>query len=133
MKFSVPLLLGLLGGVPTVSSQCPFSGHRKLGQSLPNRLGTPIAPHALPASYYERRRLEVEGERRNLAPMDSDHPMLTVELDEYYDALKELDLDAVETDLKVLFADSQDWWPADYGVCYQTKNRMMFASFLLVL
>ncbi len=34
---------------------------------------------------------------------------------DYAHAFKQLDLDAVITDLKALMTDSQDWWPADYG------------------
>jgi len=33
----------------------------------------------------------------------------------YYEAFEELDLDAVREDLKALFLDSQDYFPADYG------------------
>ena len=33
----------------------------------------------------------------------------------YAEALAALPLDAVKKDLKALFLDSQDWWPADYG------------------
>ena len=33
----------------------------------------------------------------------------------YRDALKNLDVDALKTDVKALMTDSQDWWPADWG------------------
>lgn len=33
----------------------------------------------------------------------------------FEDALMEMDFGAVRADLRKLFADSQDWWPADYG------------------
>lgn len=33
----------------------------------------------------------------------------------YHEAVKTLDLDALEADLKKLMNESQDWWPADYG------------------
>ncbi len=33
----------------------------------------------------------------------------------YAEAFKSLDLDAVKADLFALMADSQEWWPADYG------------------
>lgn len=33
----------------------------------------------------------------------------------YAEAFKELDLQAIKTDLKNLMTDSQDWWPADWG------------------
>ncbi len=33
----------------------------------------------------------------------------------YSEEFKKLDLDAIKRDLYVLMADSQDWWPADYG------------------
>ena len=34
-------------------------------------------------------------------------------------ALKQLDMDAVREDLKLMFKTSQVWWPADYGnVCH---------------
>lgn len=33
----------------------------------------------------------------------------------YAEAFKELDLDAIKSDLYALMTDSQDWWPADYG------------------
>jgi catalase-peroxidase len=33
----------------------------------------------------------------------------------YREALKDLDVDALKTDLKALMTDSQDWWPADWG------------------
>jgi catalase (peroxidase I) len=34
---------------------------------------------------------------------------------EYFEAIKEMDWNAVKKDLTDLFRDSQDWWPADYG------------------
>ena len=34
---------------------------------------------------------------------------------EYKDEVKKLDLDSVKNDLKTVFKDSKDWWPADYG------------------
>ncbi|NCW90095.1 MAG: catalase-peroxidase, partial [Rhodocyclales bacterium] len=33
----------------------------------------------------------------------------------YREALKDLDVDALKTDLKKLMTDSQPWWPADWG------------------
>ncbi len=33
----------------------------------------------------------------------------------YPEAFKQLDLDAVKSDIYALMKDSQDWWPADYG------------------
>ncbi len=33
----------------------------------------------------------------------------------YPEAFAELDLDALEADMKALMTDSQDWWPADFG------------------
>jgi hypothetical protein len=33
----------------------------------------------------------------------------------YYEALQKIDWQAVKKDMKALFRDSQDWWPADYG------------------
>ena len=33
----------------------------------------------------------------------------------YYEALKDLDVDALKKDLTDLMTDSQDWWPADWG------------------
>lgn len=33
----------------------------------------------------------------------------------YAEAFKELDLEAIKSDLHALMTDSQDWWPADYG------------------
>ncbi|HYE68122.1 MAG TPA: hypothetical protein VEA58_05880, partial [Anaerovoracaceae bacterium] len=33
----------------------------------------------------------------------------------YADEFKKLDLDALKNDLYALMADSQEWWPADYG------------------
>jgi catalase-peroxidase len=36
-------------------------------------------------------------------------------LEGYSEALDKLDWDAVKGDLKQLFSDSKDWWPADYG------------------
>ena len=33
----------------------------------------------------------------------------------YAEAFKQLDLDAVKSDIYALMKDSQDWWPADYG------------------
>ncbi len=33
----------------------------------------------------------------------------------YRDALKNLDVDALKTDVNALMTDSQDWWPADWG------------------
>lgn len=33
----------------------------------------------------------------------------------YHEAVKTLDLEALEADLKKLMTESQDWWPADYG------------------
>jgi catalase-peroxidase len=40
-------------------------------------------------------------------PMDKDF--------HYAEAFKNLDLEAVKTDLHALMTDSQDWWPADFG------------------
>ncbi|MEQ6204679.1 catalase/peroxidase HPI [Sulfitobacter sp. HNIBRBA2951] len=34
---------------------------------------------------------------------------------DYAEAFKQLDLDAVKSDIFALMKDSQDWWPADYG------------------
>jgi catalase (peroxidase I) len=34
---------------------------------------------------------------------------------EYAEALAKVDWDEVKKDLKELFRDSKDWWPADYG------------------
>lgn len=33
----------------------------------------------------------------------------------YVGALKEVDWEAVKKDIKAMFKDSKDWWPADYG------------------
>ncbi|MEM6635791.1 MAG: catalase/peroxidase HPI [Pseudomonadota bacterium] len=49
--------------------------------------------------------LHQHGARTN--PMDPDY--------NHRDAVKELDFEAVKTDLKALMTDSQDWWPADWG------------------
>jgi len=34
----------------------------------------------------------------------------------YAEEFKTLDLEAVVKDLRALMTDSQDWWPADYGL-----------------
>jgi catalase-peroxidase len=34
----------------------------------------------------------------------------------YAEEFKKLDLEAIKEDLYALMADSQDWWPADYGL-----------------
>lgn len=36
-------------------------------------------------------------------------------LDKYAEALDNIDWEEVKSDLKALFKDSKDWWPADYG------------------
>ena len=40
-------------------------------------------------------------------PMDPDF--------DYREAVKSLDVEALEADLRALMNDSQDWWPADWG------------------
>lgn len=40
-------------------------------------------------------------------PMDDDF--------DYVEEVKKLDVNALLADLKALYTDSQDWWPADYG------------------
>jgi len=35
--------------------------------------------------------------------------------EEYYDALLQIDWHSVKADLRTLFRQSQDFWPADYG------------------
>ena len=37
-------------------------------------------------------------------------------LKEYAHALHKIDWHAVKTDIRKLLTDSQDWWPADYGM-----------------
>ena len=49
--------------------------------------------------------LHQHGARTN--PMDPDY--------NHRDAVKDLDYEAVKSDLKALMTDSQDWWPADWG------------------
>jgi catalase-peroxidase len=46
------------------------------------------------------------------------HGARTNPMDESYDyreAVKALDFDAVQADVKALLTESQDWWPADWG------------------
>ena len=35
---------------------------------------------------------------------------------DYREAVKTLDVEGIKTDLKALMTDSQDWWPADWGI-----------------
>lgn len=44
---------------------------------------------------------------RKTNPLDPDF--------KYADALKQLDVDALKSDVKALMTDSQEWWPADWG------------------
>ncbi|MDA0129530.1 catalase/peroxidase HPI [Vibrio sp. MarTm2] len=53
-------------------------------------------------------------------PMDADFS--------YREALKQLDVDALKHDLKVLMTDSQDWWPADWGHYGGLMIRMAWHS-----
>lgn len=39
----------------------------------------------------------------------------------YQQAAMVIDFKAVQADLKKLFTDSKDWWPADYGHCARKK------------
>ena len=46
----------------------------------------------------------------------------------YRDALKQLDVDALKSDLKALMTDSQAWWPADWGHYGGLMIRMAWHS-----
>ncbi|MGK9118376.1 catalase/peroxidase HPI [Olivibacter jilunii] len=83
-------------------SKCPFHGEKLLKQAVggggtrnqdwwPNQL-----------------KLNILRQHSSLSdPMDPDF--------NYAEAFKSLDLEAVKQDLHALMADSQDWWPADFG------------------
>ncbi|PJB02722.1 MAG: catalase-peroxidase, partial [Hydrogenophilales bacterium CG_4_9_14_3_um_filter_63_34] len=76
-------------------AQCPFVHKAGSGTSnhdwWPNQLHLEILHQHTPES----------------SPMDKDF--------NYAEAFKRLDLAAVKKDLTAVMADSQDWWPADYG------------------
>jgi len=76
-------------------AKCPFSGgnHQKPSNKdwWPNQLDLKLLNQNSPL----------------INPMDSDF--------DYAKEFKSLDLHAVIQDLNALMADSQDWWPADYG------------------
>ncbi|MBF9000280.1 MULTISPECIES: catalase/peroxidase HPI [Vibrio] len=59
------------------------------------------------------------------------HDRKTNPLDDGFDyrhALKQLDVDALKTDLKHLMTNSQDWWPADWGHYGGLMIRMAWHS-----
>jgi len=103
VKTAVAVVGAMAAGVPAVQAGCPFANGGAQAYTGP---GVPVAPHALPASYMERRRAEYAG-GAEVDDVDDEA--------EYLAALQDLDLQAVEDDLVELFEDSQNWWPADFN------------------
>src|SRR6476660_3354542 len=80
--------------MPT-EAQCPF--HPAAGSGTRNRDWWP-----------NQLKLNILRQQSSLSnPMDKDF--------NYTEEFKSLDLEAVKKDLHALMADSQDWWPADFG------------------
>ena len=96
----------------TAPSKCPFAGGfvKNIAQGPTNRDWWPSE-------------LDLSVLARNSSKSD---PMGTGF--DYAKAFKQLDLDAVMADLKVLMTDSQPWWPADYGHYGPFMIRMAWHS-----
>lgn len=78
----------------------------------PVAIGAPTIPEKPPTSnqYWWPNQLDLSPLRHNEAaanPMGTDF--------NYAKAFKNLDLDALQSDLKTLMTNSQSWWPADFG------------------